>query len=114
MRGMEKIIAARSRKLKPKLVFVWIGYGSGFSTADGFDVFIPRPSASLDLRPLVGLSVIVFAKTYSPAIGEQWGRIKQVVASGALKIDGWADADSIFIYSQGSGERPLAECVRHG
>ncbi len=109
MRGIEKIIECRKAGKKPLSVAVWVGFDHVLPVPGQFDVIMPAPSASADFRPLVGLFVTVFAKTYSPAVFAMWEQIKRHIEFGTLKIADWDDAESIVLYSKTRGQFSLAE-----
>lgn len=112
MRGIEKIIECRKAGKKPLSVAVWVGFDHVLPVPCQFDVIMPAPSASADFRPLVGLFVTVFAKTYSPAVFAMWEQIKRHIEFGTLKIADWDDAESIVLYSKTRGQFSLAEGAR--
>lgn len=112
MRGIEKIIECRKAGKKPMSVAVWVGFAHVLPVPGQFDVIMPAPSASADFRPLVGLFVTVFAKTYSPAVFSMWEQIKRHIEFGALKFADWDDAESIILFSKTRGQFSLAEGTR--
>lgn len=109
MRGIEKIIECRKAGKKPMSVAVWVGFDHVLPVPGQFDVIMPAPSASADFRPLVGLFVTVFAKTYSPAVFAMWDQMKRHIEFGTLKFADWDDAESVILFSKKRGQFSLAE-----
>lgn len=112
MRGIDKIIACRKSGKKPVMVSLWIGYSRVLETGNTFDVIMPVPSASEDLRAFVGLNVSVFASEFSPAVLAVYERLKKVIAFGVLSVNGWSDPDSVFVFTPQRGELSLSDWIK--
>lgn len=100
--NLEKLKAWRIRTgMKP--VSVWLWYGFGRMPHKGrFDLDADKPSKTDDYRPLVGLNVTVCAKSYSPALMEEFERMKGYASSLVLWVDAWKDdPESVITWRKG-------------
>lgn len=111
MKGIEKIIATRSKGLKPVNVWLWVGYDKPVTPSE-WDVVMLTPTLSEDLIPLIGLNVIMLCKNYDESTLAVWNELKKIIASGAISFRDWGDPDSTFVYSKEFGERSVSNCVR--
>ena len=66
-----------------------------------FDLDGDKPRASDDYRPLLGTSVVVCSKSYSPALMNEFERMKGYAASLTLWVEDWKDdPDSIITWEK--------------
>lgn len=111
MRGIERLIAVRSTGKRPTLAWIWVGAEyAKFFLEPGRELQIDAPSVSADLRPLVGLDVIVMVEACSPALWAMWERLQSYARSATLHINDWRDAASVIVWDRKHGQRSLEDC----
>lgn len=110
--GMNSLLQMRRGGARPSIVWLWIGFeGKGEAT----ELVMPRPSLTDDFRPLVGLPVVMYARTASPELFELFEHLKTIVSSISFHVDAWRDdmtGNSILIWDRQRGQRTLAECCK--
>ena len=110
--GIQRVINVRASGMKPKLVWLWVGYEF---QAKGFDLALEAPRVSEDFRPLVGLSVVIRARQSSAALFAMWEELKQVCGSLTLSVESWDDdtsGGSVLIWDKKHGQRTLEETCK--
>lgn len=110
--GIDALIAIRKSGNRPALsVWIWIGFPAEGKKGPAINLTISTPSRLADIRPLVGLPVILCATEYSPALMNFFDALKAVCSSVCLWVQAWGDdVDSMIIWDKRNGQRALGEC----
>lgn len=112
IKGMDALLKMRREGNKPALpVWMWIGFEPAKYNGTGIELEVPRPSRSIDLRPLIGLDVMMCARTYSPELFDLFEAVKTNARSVILWVEAWDDSlDSMLLWDRNTGQRTLEEC----
>lgn len=113
--GIDQLIALRRDGMRPELVFVMFVDGGRLISGDvgiGPAANIER----LDLRPFVGLQVLILADTYTPALRRLFERMHEFAASVVLSVKEWLPNDLGLVWGRGEQKprpfgRPCAEAA---
>ena len=82
MKGIERLIAMRQRGKKPETV--WINFDLRYiapKSPSEFQILELSYEPTRDLRPFVGLDVILFANNWRSEVGELYERLQQYAKS---------------------------------
>jgi len=104
--GINRLIELRSRGLKPELVFIMFIDGGHLS--DG-DVGI-SPAANierLDLRPFIGLRVLVMADTWSSGLARLFERLQEFASEIVVTVQSWLPDDLGIAWRRSDGARGM-------
>lgn len=104
--GIDRLIGMRRNGKRPELTFVLFADGGRlFSNDVGIS-----PAANierLDLRPFVGLQVLIQADSYSPGLLRLFERMHEFAAIVTLSVITWLPDDLGLVWDRGD-DRPRA------
>lgn len=114
--GIESLIQLRMSGQRPKHgVFLMVGDFAGkrwgVNQCGSCDLLMKNPTATADLRALVGLEVTVMSDHYTPAVLSVWGAVKaERPRFASLHIADWSDdPSSILLWSPKHGDQTLSD-----
>lgn len=107
--GIDRIAKARLNGEAPALVFLIVSEGCRLSAGDV--AILPTANVErVDLRPLVGLRVVVLAEVYTPWLVRLFARLQEYAADVTLVVRDWLPEDIGLRFVRGQGPaRPFGD-----
>lgn len=107
--GIDRIAKARLNGAAPSIVFLVVS--SGCRLASGDIAILPTANVErVDLRPLVGLRVIVLAESYTPWLMRLFARLQEYAGDVTIVVRDWLPEDIGLRFVRGQGAaRPFGD-----